>query len=156
MLGKISRRIYRLTHNALVVISPSVSPPALFLGKLPADNQYSSAKLSTVTDKLPPLHCSDRDDSHARAYSNTSFQIWSRIHATIFAILLPTDTGAEDHKVPPGCQMSFLEREELGHVRAGTGPRRAVGNVSGNRCESDFRSRGREFDPGPVPYFPAD
>ena len=24
------------------------------------------AKLSTVTDKLPPLHCSDRDDSHAR------------------------------------------------------------------------------------------
>ena len=31
-----------------------------------------------------------------------------------------------------------------------TGPRSAVGNVSGNRCESD---RGREFDPGPVPYF---
>ena len=32
-----------------------------------------------------------------------------------------------------------------------TGPRSAVGNVSGNRCESDCRSRGREFDPGPVP-----
>ena len=31
-----------------------------------------------------------------------------------------------------------------------TGPRSAVGNVSGNRCESDCRSRGREFDPGPV------
>ena len=29
---------------------------------------------------------------------------------------------------------------------------RAVGNVSGNRCESVCRSRGREFDPGPVPY----
>ena len=28
-----------------------------------------------------------------------------------------------------------------------------VGNVSGNRCESDCRSRGCEFDPGPVPYF---
>ena len=27
-----------------------------------------------------------------------------------------------------------------------TGPRSAVGNVSGNRCESDCRSRGREFD----------
>ena len=35
----------------------------------------------------------------------------------------------------------------------GTGPRSAVGNVSGYRCESDCRSRGRKFDPGPVPYF---
>ena len=34
-----------------------------------------------------------------------------------------------------------------------TGSRRAVGNVSGYRCVSDCRSRGREFDPGPVPYF---
>ena len=34
-----------------------------------------------------------------------------------------------------------------------SGPRSAVGNVSGNRCEFDCRSRGREFDPGPVPYF---
>ena len=33
-----------------------------------------------------------------------------------------------------------------------TGPRSAVGNVSGYRCVSDCRSRGREFDPGPVPY----
>ena len=31
--------------------------------------------------------------------------------------------------------------------------RRAVRNVSGYRCEADCRSRGREFDPGPVPYF---
>ena len=37
-----------------------------------------------------------------------------------------------------------------------TGPRSAVGNVSGNRCESDCRSRGREFDPGPGPYFRGD
>ena len=29
----------------------------------------------------------------------------------------------------------------------------AVGNVSGYKCVSDCRSRGREFDPGPVPYF---
>ena len=36
------------------------------------------------------------------------------------------------------------------------GLRSAVGNVSGNRCESDCRSRGREFDPGPVPYFCGD
>ena len=32
----------------------------------------------------------------------------------------------------------------------------AVGNVSGYRCVSDCRSRGREFDPGPVPYFRGD
>ena len=38
----------------------------------------------------------------------------------------------------------------------GTGPRSAVGNVSGYRCVSDCRSRGREFDPGPVPYFRGD
>ena len=33
------------------------------------------------------------------------------------------------------------------------GLRSAVGNVSGYRCVSDCISRGREFDPGPVPYF---
>ena len=36
------------------------------------------------------------------------------------------------------------------------GPLSAVCNVSGNRCESDCRSRCREFDPGPVPYFRGD
>ena len=36
------------------------------------------------------------------------------------------------------------------------GPRSAIGNVSGYRCVSDCRSRGREFDPGPVPYFRGD
>ena len=37
-----------------------------------------------------------------------------------------------------------------------TGPRSAVGNVSGYRCVSDCRSRGREFDPGLVTYFRGD
>ena len=37
-----------------------------------------------------------------------------------------------------------------------TRPRSAVGNVSGYRCVSDCRSRGRKFDPGPVPYFRGD
>ena len=37
-----------------------------------------------------------------------------------------------------------------------TGPCSAVGNVPGNRYEYDSRSRGREFDPGPVPYFRGD
>ena len=39
------------------------------------------------------------------------------------------------------------------HLFIYTGPHSAVGNVSGYRCESDCRSRGREFDPSPVPYF---
>ena len=37
-----------------------------------------------------------------------------------------------------------------------TGPRSAVGNVSGYRCESDCKSRGHEFDPRRVPYFRVD
>ena len=37
-----------------------------------------------------------------------------------------------------------------------TGPHSAVGNESGNRCESDCRSRGGEFDPGLVPYLSED
>ena len=37
-----------------------------------------------------------------------------------------------------------------------TGPRSAVGNVSGYRWMPDHKSRGREFDPGPVPYFRED
>ena len=36
------------------------------------------------------------------------------------------------------------------------GLRSAVGNMSGYRCVSDCRSKGREFDPGPVPYFRGD
>ena len=37
-----------------------------------------------------------------------------------------------------------------------TRPHSTVGNVSGNRCESDCRSRGRELALGLVPYFPGD
>ena len=42
------------------------------------------------------------------------------------------------------------------HMYQITGPRSPVGNVSGYRCVSDCRSRGREFAPGPVPYFRED
>ena len=37
-----------------------------------------------------------------------------------------------------------------------TGPRSTVVHVSGYNCESDCRSRDREFDPGLVPYFRGD
>ena len=42
------------------------------------------------------------------------------------------------------------------NLKKKAGPRSAVGNVSGYRCVSDCISRGREFDPGPVPYFRGD
>ena len=39
-------------------------------------------------------------------------------------------------------------------LKRSTGLCSTVGNMSGNRCELDCRSRGLEFDSGPVPYFP--
>ena len=50
----------------------------------------------------------------------------------------------------------FMNQKSLSPISLPTGPRSAVGNVSGYRCEADCRSRGREFDPGPVPYFRGD
>ena len=46
--------------------------------------------------------------------------------------------------------------QTVNHITTCTGPRSAVGNVSGYRYMSDCRSRGHEFDPGPVPYFRGD
>ena len=46
--------------------------------------------------------------------------------------------------------------EKLPNMKGVAGPRSAVGNVSDYRCVSDCRSRGREFDPGPVPFFRGD
>ena len=37
-----------------------------------------------------------------------------------------------------------------------TGPCSTVGNVSGYRCESDYRYRRRELEPSPVSYFRGD
>ena len=51
-------------------------------------------------------------------------------------------------------QIRLLLRSILIWIHAG--PRSAVGNVSGYRCVSDCRSRGRKFDPGTVPYFRGD
>ena len=52
--------------------------------------------------------------------------------------------------------LSIMLGNYLQQTTSATGPRSAVGNVSGYRCVSDCRSRGREFDPGPVPYFRGD
>ena len=58
------------------------------------------------------------------------------------------------------CPFCAVEVVDLKHVIVtllkNAGPRSAVGNVSGYRCVSDCRSRGREFDPRSVPYFRGD
>ena len=61
----------------------------------------------------------------------------------------------EQHRRRPACAYAQSD-QRLCYSLSGTGPRSAVGNVSGYRCVSDCRSRGREFDPGPVPYFRGD
>ena len=61
--------------------------------------------------------------------------------------------GDIDDKVIGVCSVHC---KALNETNIFTGPGSAVGNMSGNRCESDCRSRGSEFDPGPVPYFHGD
>ena len=54
------------------------------------------------------------------------------------------------------CYRDMFKRTSRWHTEKLPGPPSAVGNVSGYRCLSDCRSRGRAFDPGPVPYFHGD
>ena len=54
------------------------------------------------------------------------------------------------------CQWKYLNEWHSTFMKTKTGPRSTVGNMSGYRCVSDCKSRGREFDPGPVPYFRGD
>ena len=60
------------------------------------------------------------------------------------------------HSQQISCALSSADVLLVDYNANNTGPRSAVGNVSGYRCVSDCRSRGREFDPGPVPYFRGD
>ena len=52
--------------------------------------------------------------------------------------------------------VSYCTSREYNTRARHTGPSSTVGNVSGNRCESDCRRRGPEFNPGPVAYFRGD
>ena len=78
-----------------------------------------------------------------------SFFVWDWEGAQKCFILRDQTTGnLKSHHLPARVTLH-------GHIFF-TGPRSAVGNVPGYRCVSDCRSRGREFDPGPVPYFRGD
>ena len=56
----------------------------------------------------------------------------------------------------PSLDPKYVTKFPANQLIKNTGPRSAVGNVSGYRCVSDCNSRGRMFDPGPVPYFRGD
>ena len=66
--------------------------------------------------------------------------------------------GAKTSRFLPYLPSIFMGHRVSFHsvTKICAGPRSAVGNMSGYRCVSDCRSRGREFDPGPVPYFRGD
>ena len=53
-------------------------------------------------------------------------------------------------------KLSFCDHRMSEVHPSNTGPCSAGGNMSGNRCESDCRSRGHEFDTRLVPYFRCD
>ena len=98
--------------------------------------------------------------------SNTFYQSLKRFDYYMFAkntqVTLPINwQRAIKHYAPPELKLNWWTfgdhiEEEVYLPRHKAGPRSAVGNVSGYRCVSDCRSRGREFDPGPVPYFRGD
>ena len=78
------------------------------------------------------------------------------MHFRVFSYGQGTESGyflvCQNFKYFLGC-LKFLR---FFRVNGRCWARSAVSNVSGNRCESDCRSRGREFDPGQVPYFHGD
>ena len=62
----------------------------------------------------------------------------------------------KDYRIKPFLSIRHAHGDLCKHLGIDTGPRSAVCNVSGYRCVSDCNSRGREFDPGLVPYFRGD
>ena len=79
-------------------------------------------------------------------------------------LAIPLKSIKKQHKklslASAGVKIAFFFKIQIAyvcmHACMSAGPRSAVGNVSGYRCVSDCRSRGREFDPHPVPYFRGD
>ena len=86
-----------------------------------------------------------------------------RIDTSLFYHLVIIDGLSKAVAAPwdfKGCIL-VLSVNQFGHFtliydKMFTRPSSAVGNVSGYRCVPDCHSRGREFDPGPVPYFRGD
>ena len=98
----------------------------------------ASPEVSSVVVQYEIEQISNQDNAgRQNKYENNSLRKWKNYH--------------DRHN-----QSFSEESQDLFSLDTKTGPRSAVGNVSGYRCVSDCRSRGREFDPGPVPYFRGD
>ena len=80
-----------------------------------------------------------------------------RIQASNQGPMCPLVLSIDGHMKKTSDSLVDLKGAVCTRIRSGKKPCTAeVGNVSGYRCVSDCRSRGREFDPGPVPYFRGD
>ena len=67
------------------------------------------------------------------------------------------DPDQDQHSVGPDLGPNCLQRLLTATIPGPVaGTRSAVGNMSGNRSQSDFGSRGCEFNPSLVPYFRGD
>ena len=80
-----------------------------------------------------------------RAASHSSHMLTTPILGALQQLMSGGGTCPSPPTSPPPHTHTF--------IMCPAGPLSAGGNVSGNRCVSDCRSRGRKFDPGPVPYF---
>ena len=78
------------------------------------------------------------------------------MYTFLFDICFSVSNWSEAQADQYTCCAPFNRYFFLKYTVSWAGPRSAVGNVSGYRCVSDCRSRGREFDPGPVQYFRGD
>ena len=76
--------------------------------------------------------------------------VWIQIRPDILSGLIWVQIVCNGYKQ----RTQRVKSYSLTSLQCNTGPHSAVGNVSGNRYESDCRSSGRKFDPGPVLYFP--
>ena len=65
------------------------------------------------------------------------------------AILRPTEFSTKLHTIKSGWSFVYT----VGTHVIVTGQCSTVSNMSDYRCVSDCKSRGRELDPSPVPYF---
>ena len=83
-------------------------------------------------------------------YCNLIWLTWSWVYLLFHWHWGRQQVARFSNTKPPGLSLRKLTHSKY------TGPRSTVCNVSGNRCESDCRSRGRELNPSPVPFFRGD
>ena len=101
--------------------------------------------------------CSKQPSQWDSSFEYPQQMFWLRNKNIIFSYTLLSGGLILTHISPVSILWVLGVQKQIRRHRMNcAGPRSAVGNVSGYRCVSDCRSRGCEFDPGPVPYFRGD